>query len=134
MGEKKLGKTNIALAILLEKTYWDAYFSAMVLHEGVHAFLTALSERGIRVCIITDLTTRLQCEKLERLGISEHIEYLVSSEEAGVEKPDRRIFELALHKLGLAPKEVVVIGDDEKRDILGAEALGIPFIHYYDEL
>lgn len=133
MLEEELGKTNFSEALLLEEKYWSVFLNAMNLRAGALDFLKKMKTEGKKVCIVTDLTSRLQFQKVEQLGISEHIEYLVSSEEAGAEKPHRRIFELALQKLRLAPEEAVVIGDDEKRDIAGAEALRIPSIHYDNE-
>jgi putative hydrolase of the HAD superfamily len=46
------------------------------------------------------------------------VDYLVSSEEAGAEKPDPKVFELSLEKLGLKKDEVVMIGDNYEKDIM----------------
>jgi putative hydrolase of the HAD superfamily len=50
---------------------------------------------------------------------------MLSSEEAGIEKPSPVIFGKALSKLNLKAEEVIMIGDNEEKDILGAEAMGI---------
>lgn len=77
------------------------------------------------VCLITDLTAEIQLRKIVHLKIEKLIDLVVSSEEAGADKPHNSIFALALKKLRLSRKEVVMIGDDSRKDIKGARALGI---------
>jgi putative hydrolase of the HAD superfamily len=43
----------------------------------------------------------------------------------GVEKPDSRIFELALQKLGLPAERCVYVGDNYDRDVVGARRAGL---------
>ena len=45
------------------------------------------------------------------------------SDEAGCAKPDRRIFEIALERLGLKPAEMAYVGDSPE-DVQGALASG----------
>ena len=45
--------------------------------------------------------------------------------DAGVQKPDARIFRLALERLGLAANEVAFVGDDAERDLAGARDVGM---------
>jgi FMN phosphatase YigB (HAD superfamily) len=49
----------------------------------------------------------------------------VFSDEIGIRKPEARIFETALGHLGLAPSEVVHVGDDLVADVAGAKRLGM---------
>ena len=52
------------------------------------------------------------------------------SEEAGVAKPDPRIFAIALERLGADPAEAVMIGDSWVNDIAGAAAAGVRSIWF----
>ena len=72
------------------------------------------------------MQSRFQIEKLSSLGVLENIQFLVTSEEAGQEKPNSAIFRLALKKLNMVPREVIMIGDSFDKDVLGALRLGIP--------
>ena len=59
---------------------------------------------------------------------------LAISEEIGVEKPDPRIFQLALARLEIAPSDysrVVMVGNRLDRDVRGANALGIISIWFH---
>jgi putative hydrolase of the HAD superfamily len=62
---------------------------------------------------------------LAELGLAEFFAFILPSAEIGVEKPDGRIFSLALQRLGLEPREVVHIGDSYESDVVGARAVGI---------
>lgn len=121
--ENYLGKTDVLLTLRLEKIFWKNFFKKMNLRFGAEAFLAELKKNGIKICLITDLTARVQMEKLKFLSVDKYLDFVVSSEEAGRDKPHKDIFNLALKKLRLRPKECLLIGDDPAKD--APEALGI---------
>lgn len=86
--------------------------------------LRALHWRGVRVAIVSDWDCTLE-DHLERLGVGAWIDAVVVSAEIGVRKPDPRLFEAALARLGVVRDEAVVCGDDPSRDLAGAVAAGI---------
>jgi HAD superfamily hydrolase (TIGR01549 family) len=118
-------KTNPKFALEIEETYWDTFLNKMEFKPGVEAFLIDAKCRGIKMCIVTDLTTQIQMQKWMKLDLGRYIDFLVSSEEAGIEKPGSYMFELAMEKLVVKAEECIMIGDSEEKDIKGAEALGI---------
>jgi HAD superfamily hydrolase (TIGR01509 family) len=75
--------------------------------------------------IITNGFRILQEEKIAICGISPLIDILVISEEAGYQKPDKRIFESALKLAGTDPAESLYVGDSWNVDILPASACGM---------
>ena len=104
--------------------FWDAYFQVMEITPWVREAFDALHEAGMKIGILTDFTTEMQVLKLQRLGLDTDVDHLVSSEEAGIEKPDTRGLLLLLQKMQLTAGEVFYVGDDEVKDRLG-EPLGI---------
>jgi putative hydrolase of the HAD superfamily len=62
---------------------------------------------------------------LSGLGLSDHFAAIVTSGDAGVEKPDRRIFDHALDLLGLPAERAIHVGDREVEDCEGALAAGL---------
>ncbi|MEG0076697.1 HAD family hydrolase [Anaerorhabdus sp.] len=56
-------------------------------------------------------------KRLERQGILHYFDVIVSSAEEGIEKPDLRIFELALSRSGCNPQQAIMIGDRIDNDI-----------------
>src|SRR5262249_53073351 len=66
---------------------------------------------------------------LDRLGIGPLLTMSVFSSEVGVRKPDPRIFEEALHRMGADPRETVFVGDRLYDDVSGAQAVGMRTVH-----
>lgn len=130
MAEAEFGRSEFELTCKLESVYWDNFFNLMELRPGVEDLLKTLAERKIKICIVTDLTAALQFSKLIKLKLTDSIDFIVSSEEAGIEKPDAKIFQLAQAKLGVPRERLLMIGDDEGRDELGAKNFGIVYAHF----
>ncbi len=132
---EELGRTDGHIhADTLERLYWDTFFTIMKPVSGLREFLAQSARSGKTIVVISDLTTAIQCEKLRRLGIAESVDYLVTSEEAGVEKPAPAMFALALEKAGATATTTLMIGDSEEKDIAGARALNLYsiLIHHED--
>lgn len=110
-------------ALESHEMYWDLYIDNAALEAGVEEFFGKC--RGASVAILTDLTADVQYRKIHRLGLERHIDYVVTSEEAGKEKPAPEMFQLALAKMKLATEEVCMIGDNYEKDMAGAVALNI---------
>ncbi len=123
--EDYFGHVKVGLNLQFEKLYWNSFFEKMVLADDVLDFLEKCKKESIRICVVTDLTAQIQFKKFLHLGLEKYFDFVVSSEEAGMEKPGEGIFLLALQKLGMSKDDVLVIGDSKKRDIAGAENLGI---------
>ena len=94
----------------------------MHLNQDAEWFLKTCKERNIQICVVTDMQAHFQVQKLK---IDNLIDYLVTSEEVGKEKPNPEMFLLALEKLDLQVNDVIMIGDNQKKDIEGARNLGI---------
>lgn len=83
--------------------------------------------------IITNGFEEVQHLKLNNSKISTFFKTVTTSEEAGVKKPDIKIFEKAFQKAGALPENSLMIGDSYEADILGAEKAGMRsvFFNYY---
>ena len=62
---------------------------------------------------------------LAEAGLLPHIDAVVISEEVGIRKPRREIFEAALERLGASLEETLHVGDNLRADVAGAAAVGI---------
>jgi putative hydrolase of the HAD superfamily len=87
--------------------------------------LSALKARGAVVGIVTNNVKAEQILKLDRCGLTPYVDALITSEETGIQKPDPRIFDVALERLRLAADETAMIGDVWRTDIAGAQAAGL---------
>jgi len=75
--------------------------------------------------IVSNGFVEVQYKKIELSGLRDCFTHIVLSEEVGCQKPNPRIFQIALERNGLRPEEVLMIGDSWSSDIQGAAAAGI---------
>ena len=123
-------KSQVLFALDFEQTYWRNFLSNSVLNPGVLEFLQLAKNAGVTLVNITDLTAQIQFRKLIYFEIDTYFDFVVTSEEAGADKPDKSIFDLAINKSGVKPEDAWVIGDDASRDIVGGIAAGLVAIQF----
>jgi len=114
----------------LYNIYWDSFLENIVPFDGVYELLEKYRNK---ICLLTDLTAHIQYRKIEKLKLNKYCQMIVTSEEAGREKPHPYMFMMALQKLDLKAEDVCMIGDSFKKDIFGASNLGIDTIWFNHE-
>ena len=106
--------------------HWNAVFPRCAEPmTGLDVTRAALSHRGLRMGVVSNGATIKQNQKIDTIGIKPHLDAVVISEEAGVRKPEERIFRIALAELGLKPSQAWFVGDNPVADVLGASAVGL---------
>lgn len=120
---ERVEQNPLRWALEAYELYWNTFLDHITLYPEALSFLDMLQTQGKQAAIVTDLTAHIQFRKLAKLGIQNVT--LVTSEEAGHEKPHQAPFQLALTKLDLSPQDTCMIGDSLEKDCLGALALGI---------
>ncbi|KAI5628390.1 haloacid dehalogenase-like hydrolase domain-containing protein 3 [Silurus asotus] len=86
--------------------------------------LKSCTALGMKQGVVSNFDRRLE-GILQGCGLRSHFSFLLTSEEAGVAKPDPNIFVQALKKSGVPAKYVVHVGDHYKNDYLASRSLGI---------
>lgn len=86
--------------------------------------LEAVSKLGLPIIVISNWDYSLH-RILRVQGISHYFKHVFASLEEGVEKPDPKLFQIALQALGLEPHEVLHVGDHPSDDYSGATAAGL---------
>jgi putative hydrolase of the HAD superfamily len=117
------GATALDVAAIAT-TYRAAYQRARRSVPGALELLGAIRSHA-KVAIVTNNVVVEQVEKLALLGMTDLVDVLVISEEAGVRKPDAAIFRIALQRAGAEGDDAVMVGDSWGSDVLGARAAGI---------
>jgi len=112
--------SQVLLALDFEQTYWRTFLSNAILFDDVKELLDDLRLLGIPIAIVTDLTAQIQFRKIVYFGLDHYFDYIVTSEETGLDKPNKLIFEAALDKLQPKGDCVWMIGDNPVNDICGA--------------
>jgi putative hydrolase of the HAD superfamily len=86
--------------------------------------LSRLREMNLTIGLITNTHAKMP-ELAAELGLAPLLDFIVTSTDAGAEKPDPRIFQLALEKAEAESNEAIFVGDVYVVDVLGSEAVGI---------
>lgn len=99
---------------------------------GTREMLRSLKDAGLRVAVISNANGRVD-RYLDAAGLADELEFIIDSGAVGVEKPDARIFHMALDRMRLRPEECVYVGDTWEVDVVGARNVGIRPIHLAPE-
>jgi len=92
--------------------------------DGVEPALARLRGAGVRLAVVSNSEGTVEA-MLNDVGLGRHLETVVDSWVVGVAKPDPRIFQIALDRLGLASEAAVMLGDVPSIDVEGARAAGM---------
>ena len=95
-----------------------------VLFDDVLSTLKTLKERRLILGLITNATKDMVAT-YRKLGLEPYLEFVVTSQEAGANKPAPPIFLAALEKGGVEAAEAVHVGDQYELDVVGARGVGI---------
>ncbi|UFS69735.1 HAD family hydrolase [Geomonas sp. RF6] len=111
--------SQVLHALDFEQTYWRSFLNHAVLFPEVRELLDDIRLLGIPTAIVTDLTAQIQFRKVVYFGLDHHFDYIVTSEEAGYDKPHEAPFRLALQKIRPKGECIWMIGDNPVNDIRG---------------
>jgi putative hydrolase of the HAD superfamily len=95
-----------------------------VIRDGTHEALERLKAAGLKMAIVSNADGRV-ADDARRFGVAKYFDVIIDSQVVGVEKPDPRIFRIALDALGVPPEEALYTGDIYSIDMIGARAAGI---------
>jgi putative hydrolase of the HAD superfamily len=108
------------------------------LHDGPLAYekldplvgcaLQIARDAGFVPVVVTNGTAELQEGRIRRTGLDRYVADWIISEQAGVSKPNPRIFALAAQRVRMRLGGAWVVGDSPEADIGGAAAMGLPSV------
>ena len=119
-----------AMGIDMNEHYLNHLASLPTLVPGAREILQHLHRRGYSVHVLSNGFAGIQQQKLVSGGIDDLIDSLVLSDDCGITKPQRGIFDYALQMAGSTAPATVMIGDDPDTDIDGAHRAGWRTIYY----
>ena len=92
--------------------------------EDTAGALAEIHDNGYQIGILSNLRRDMD-ELCDRLGLSRYLDFVLSSADAGAEKPAPPIVHAALRRATAQPEEAVHVGDQHKADVLGARSVGM---------
>ena len=93
-----------------------------------YTVLDELPAKGLSLGIVSNFPKTLS-DLCRQVGIADYFDFIITSEEVGISKPDPRILHIALQKAQVKPNEAVYIGD-HPFDILCAKRVPMPIIWF----
>lgn len=104
-----------------------AWEPARLVGAHTHALLDSLRARGLATGLVSNAFDPgwLLHEDLARMGLAERLDAAVFSSEVGKRKPHPAIFEEALGRVGVSPRDALFVGDRRLEDVQGAKELGM---------
>jgi putative hydrolase of the HAD superfamily len=109
--------------------FGESFFEHLQPNEELFAFMRTLRERGYRMAILTNNVREWEPLWRSMLPIDELFELVVDSGFEGVRKPDPRIYEVTLDRLGVAADTTLFV-DDTEVNCDAARALGMQAVWY----
>lgn len=118
------------LAQRMNEYYLDTLAMQTQLVPYAIELLDYLTRRGYNLYILSNGFIEVQHKKLQSAGIEDYFERMVLSDEIGINKPDRRLFDYALEVTHSQAADTLMIGDNYDADILGAMQAGWGQIYF----
>lgn len=122
---ENLGYTEVEYGRRMADNYSKLQDELICMFPDSQVTLEKLKHLGVRMALITNGTSEKQRSKIDRFCLSGFFEFCLIEGEVGFGKPDVRVFEIALKKLGLSANEVWMVGDNLTWDIEAPQKLGI---------
>lgn len=123
-GAKKYSKNTVIDISMLFRSLTIRKFEAF---EGIYEALEDIS-RKYKTALISDAQWVFTESEIAMLGIDRFFKYCIFSSRYGFKKPDKRLFNIAMKKIGAKPEESIYIGDNPGKDMVGAKTAGMKFL------
>ena len=118
----KVDKKILAAGVVAYRRVKEGYVEP---YPNVIPTLIELIRRGYKLGIISDAPAFQAWSRLAGMKLMHFFDFVIAFEETKRRKPNQLPFKLAVKKLKLKPNEIMMVGDDPRRDIAGAKKIGM---------
>lgn len=123
--DEVVGTYDLSILPGVEDMYWDYFLKHIEVYDNVKTSLKQLRDHGVKIAIVSDGALGLRIKKATAAGLVPYVDQIFASEEVIFEKPFGALFTLALSKLEVEAKDTIMLGNNYKNDIRGAQLVGI---------
>lgn len=102
----------------------DNEIASAVLYEETINILSQLKDRQLRLGLISNLASPYKRPFFE-LGLDVYFDEVIFSCEVGLKKPDQKIYQLMVERVGINPAQMLMIGDSAQADVAGPKSAGL---------
>lgn len=123
--KSKLGRIDEKMLAAAINAYLKTKTRFMKPYPNVKPALRELKRKGIKLAIVTDAPKVKAYQRLLAIGIEKYFDFVIGFEDTGKKKKTELPLRMAVEKLKLDPKEIMMVGDSIKRDVIPARKLGM---------
>lgn len=117
-------ENNTKLIAKAVYAYRKAKAGAVYTYPKVRSTLLALIKSGCKLGIVSDAPKTQAWLRLVELGLDDFFDVVVTFDDTNKRKPSDLPFKKALEKINFSPGEILFVGDNPDRDLVGAKAIG----------
>lgn len=128
-GNKKYSQNTIIDISMLFRSLTIRRFEPF---DGIYDVLPEIYRKN-KTALISDAQWVFAESEIKILGIDRFFKYRIFSSKYGFKKPDKRLFNIAMKKLGVRPEDSIYIGNNLARDLVGAKMAGMKFLLFRGE-
>ena len=123
-----LGDTLVAEETVIHNNSGQAITAEVI--AGTSEVLETVRKGGYKLAVITNGDSIGARNVIAACGLEDYFDAIVISEEVGIEKPAREIFEAALDRLKVKAENTIMVGNRIDADIVGANRIGMKSIWF----
>ena len=129
-GLAALGRPDDALADRIADAFTEMRRQEYRLYPDAHATVDALRGAGVKLALVTNGAGAPQRAKIERFDLEHRFHHIQIEGEFGQGKPELAVYRHALEKLGVAPADAWMVGDNYEWEVVAPQSLGMVGIWY----
>ena len=127
-----IGESGADLLNTANEVFRDCYVNRVELKDGVKEFLDYLKAKGVKMCIASATDKALLVYAMERCGLYEYFDTILSCADVGKGKDQPDIYYAALEKLG-TDKDSTWVFEDSFVALRTANGMGLNTVGIYDK-
>ncbi|MCW4049354.1 MAG: HAD family hydrolase [Candidatus Bathyarchaeota archaeon] len=108
----------------LKEISWRVASENLIPYPDTHQVLTTLKKK-YSLSLLTNGPSDSQREKIRVLGLAKYFDHIVVSGEEGYSKPNPEIFNILAKRVGIPTHEIIYIGNNYEKDVIGAKNAGL---------
>ena len=129
-GLARLGRPDDALADRIADAFTEMRRQEYRLYPDAHATVDTLRAAGVKLALVTNGARETQREKIERFDLEHRFDHIQIEGEFGQGKPEFAVYHHALARLGVAPADAWMVGDNYEWEVVAPLAIGMAGIWY----
>jgi putative hydrolase of the HAD superfamily len=110
-----------------EKEYWKFFNKVVKLYSNTIYTLDYLKSLGIKIALVTnsDGEKPIKLNRIKHSGLENYFDYIITSDDTKLNKPDPAVWNLLIKESGIDPKECMMVGDHPDIDLASPKKLGM---------